>query len=119
MRPDGDRRAFTVNGWCVAVARVKSVEITVDGARCRLPIWRPRPDVQAAVNTDNTYPPLHALCSGIAATIELRSYVAGAAPVAVKIDVVTVDGRMIPAGTVALVPGGRSEVLSTPFAVEE
>ncbi len=111
IRRNNDISKVVVNGWCAAVERVKSVEITVGEQHSRLPIWRPRPDVQKAVNKNNTYPPLHALCSGIDGTIPLTTGQAKEAPTKVQVDVVAVDGRILPGKSIILLPNGEHGIL--------
>jgi hypothetical protein len=74
------------------------------------PIWRPRPDVETLVNTQGDYPPLHALCSGIEATISL-GHRAGTGPVEALVDIVAADGTLLPRGSVTLVPDGEKVLL--------
>jgi len=108
----GDCLELVAEGWCVATDRVKLVAIAVGDCTLRLPIWRPRPDVLIAFNSGHIYPPLHALCSGIAGKVPLRDQLLDDGRTAVRIDVVTVDNRVIPGGTIDLVPNGGSELLS-------
>jgi ubiquinone/menaquinone biosynthesis C-methylase UbiE len=112
VRQDGDGLAVVAQGWCVAVERVKSVEITVGEHRRRLPIWRPRPDVQMRMNASGTFPPLHALCSGVEGSVRLPAQQAADSPIAVTIDIVTTDDRILSGGIVALLPNGASELVN-------
>ena len=105
LRLDRDDKglALHVGGWCLSGAPVRSVQITTGATVRRLPIWRPRPDVQHAVNPENAYPPLHALCSGIDGVIRLPK--ARGNRIKIHIDVLTLDGTKLPPRTAALAPG--------------
>jgi SAM-dependent methyltransferase len=107
---DGEDLVLLVTGWCVSGAPVRSVRISTDGVVRRIPIWRPRPDVQAAINRDNVYPPLHALCSGIEGTVRLHVSGAGDTVIQVAVDIVPVDGPPLPVRTVSLTVGGSVEI---------
>ena len=100
---DDEGLALYAGGWCLSGAQVRSVQISSGGVARRLPIWRPRPDVQNAVNADNAYPPLHALCCGIEGVVRL----AGTASdrIEVRVDVMAVDGTLMPARTVVITVG--------------
>jgi ubiquinone/menaquinone biosynthesis C-methylase UbiE len=100
---DDEGLALYAGGWCLSGPPVRSVQISSGGVARRLPIWRPRPDVQNAVNRDNIYPPLHALCSGIEGVVRLPG--THGDRIEVRIDVVAVDGTLLPARTVALTVG--------------
>jgi 2-polyprenyl-3-methyl-5-hydroxy-6-metoxy-1,4-benzoquinol methylase len=100
---DDEGLALYAGGWCLSGAPVRSVQIRAGDVARRLPIWRPRPDVQNAMNRDNAYPPLHALCSGIEGVVRLPG--AQDDRIEVRVDVVAVDGTLLPARTVALTVG--------------
>jgi hypothetical protein len=100
---DDDGLALYAGGWCLSGTPVRSVQISSGNVARRLPIWRPRPDVQNAVNRDNMYPPLHALCSGIEGVVRLPDTQGD--EIEVRIDVVAVDGSLLPARAVALTVG--------------
>jgi hypothetical protein len=96
---------INADGWCLAAEAVKSVQFTLCGVSRRLPIYLPRPDVHAAINADNAYPPLHALCSGINGQIMLPGLAADDNPIAVDVDILAVDGRVVPRGRFMITPG--------------
>jgi hypothetical protein len=70
-------------------------------------VWRPRPDVQRALNRDDACPPLHALCSGFEGSIRLHSL---SDTIQVAIDIVPVDGALLPLRTLSLTVGETREV---------
>jgi SAM-dependent methyltransferase len=107
---DGEDLRLVVTGWCVSGAPVRSVRISAGGVVRRIPIWRPRPDVQAAINRDNVYPPLHALCSGFEGVVRLPAPAADDATIQVTVDIVPVDGPLVPVRTVALAIGHSVEI---------
>ncbi len=111
IKRQGDAFALVTEGWCVAVERLKSVEITVAGKCTRLPIWWPRRDVHVAVNSDGRYPALHSLCSGISGTVPFAGVIGDESRIAVRVDVVTVDGDVLPGATATLVPDGDSATI--------
>ncbi|HYZ20540.1 MAG TPA: class I SAM-dependent methyltransferase [Rhodopila sp.] len=100
---------LAVDGWCVAEAPVRAVELTLLGRHIRMPVWRPRPDVQAAVNANGAYPPLHALCSGINGRIVLEGI--PAQPVQVAVHLVAGGETRLPRGIVTLQPGGEGQLI--------
>ncbi len=103
---DDTELGLQVSGWCLSDAPVKSVQIGTCGVIRRIPIWRPRPDVQTALNRDNLYPPLHALCSGVEGTVRL----AGNDTIEVTVDIVAVDGALQPVRTVSLAVGEAIDI---------
>jgi ubiquinone/menaquinone biosynthesis C-methylase UbiE len=100
---DDEGLALYAGGWCLSGTPVRSVQISSGGVARRLPIWRPRPDVQNVVNRDNKYPPLHALCSGIEGVVRLPGTPDDR--IEVRVDVVAVDGTLLPARAVVLTVG--------------
>jgi SAM-dependent methyltransferase len=100
-RNDGDLE-ITATGWCLANVPVRSVQVSACGAVRRVPIWRPRPDVQRALNATNVYPPLHALCSGIDGSVQIRPPDADADTIEVTVHVVPVDGAPLAVRTLSL-----------------
>ncbi len=98
--PANEAAGLLADGWCVAVDRVKSVQINAGGGRTRIPIWLPRPDVHLGINAAGGYPALHALCSGFEGRVLLGA--AKGMPVQVKVDLVTADDRIVPVGTAML-----------------
>ena len=103
---------IVAEGWCAAADRVKSVEMAFGGHKLHLPIWRPRPDVQIAINSGLVYPALHAICSGISGKVPLRDHDGADGPISVQVAIVAIDNRIIPVGAIDLMPNGGSEVLS-------
>jgi ubiquinone/menaquinone biosynthesis C-methylase UbiE len=100
------------HGWCVAAMAVRSVQFSLCGISHRLPIYLPRPDVHGAINADGTFPALHALCSGIDGRIRLKDVAAGGDPIAVDVEILTVDGRVVPKGRCMVVPDGDGVLVS-------
>jgi hypothetical protein len=86
-------------GWCLASGSVRAIQITSGGIGRKLPIWRPRPDVHTRMNTNGKYPPLCSLCSGIEGRVRLGSTDIDQETVRLELELVTVDGRLLPAGT--------------------
>jgi SAM-dependent methyltransferase len=111
LERDGDELRLVVSGWCVSGAPVRSIQISACGVVRRLPVWRPRPDVQTAINRDAIYPPLHALCSGVEGTVRLRAPDGDDDPVEVTVEIVPVDGPALPVRTVALAVGHGVEIV--------
>jgi hypothetical protein len=109
LHPGRKDPELAVDGWCVAEAPIRAVELTLLGRHIRLPVWRPRPDVQAAVNANGAYPPLHALCSGIDGRIVLEGV--PAQPVQVAIHLVAEGEMRLPRGTVTLHPDGKGRLI--------
>lgn len=60
-----------VEGWCVAIAEIKWLKLTIDEAVYDVTVWLPRLDVQVALNPNGIYPAHNALCSGVSDTIAL------------------------------------------------
>ncbi len=89
-----------VDGWCVAGVAVRAVELAWAGMRRRVPVWRPRPDVQQVINANRQYPNLHALCSGISARLPVGHTTSD--PLEVEITALCADGTTIRRGTVTL-----------------
>jgi SAM-dependent methyltransferase len=108
LERDGDALSLFVSGWCVSGAPVRSIQLSACGVVRRLPVWRPRPDVQAAINRDGIYPPLHALCSGVEGTVRLG---APDGPVQVMVEIMPIDGPGLPVRTVALAVGQDVEIV--------
>jgi SAM-dependent methyltransferase len=108
LEREGDELRLDVSGWCVSGAPVRSIQISACGVVRRLPVWRPRPDVQAAINRDRIYPPLHALCSGVAGTVRLGLQ---DGPVQVTVEIMPVDGPALPVRIVALAVGRGAEIV--------
>jgi ubiquinone/menaquinone biosynthesis C-methylase UbiE len=63
-------KGVKIEGWCMASAPLAWVLAEAAGQTHKLPIWRPRPDVQARANRDAPYPAVNALCSGVSEEIE-------------------------------------------------
>ena len=105
-QPDGGA-VVIVDGWCVAVQKLKSIELTIGRRKVRLPIWLPRMDVQNAVNADGIYPNLHVLCSGIEGEVTLTAIPRG--PLAVEVAAVGVEGGRLNLETVTLAPDGTAQ----------
>jgi 2-polyprenyl-3-methyl-5-hydroxy-6-metoxy-1,4-benzoquinol methylase len=100
---------LVVEGWCLSPVPVKSIQIEIGAWRRRVPIWRPRPDVETLVNTDGVCPPLHALCSGI----DARLAVDGVPDVATaRISILAVNGAIMERGQVTLERGGASQLVT-------
>ena len=88
-------KGVKIDGWCMASAPLAWVIAEAVGETHKLPVWRPRPDVQAMANRDRPYPAIHALCSGVSEEIEFS----GNAKVAeIVLSAVTTTGVKIPLG---------------------
>lgn len=101
---------ISIAGWCLADMPVRSIQVSACGAVRRVPIWRPRPDVQQALNAGNVYPPLHALCSGIDDSVRIRPFDADANTIEVMVHVVPVDGPPLPVRVVSLTVGETVDI---------
>jgi len=111
LRRDEAGLEITADGWCLAGEAVKSVQFSVGDIRGRLPIWRPRLDLLTMPGRSEAYPPLHVLCSGIEGTVHLAGVSAVDEPVEVSVEVVAVDGRLLPGRRIVLMPDGDSAVI--------
>lgn len=69
LEPSDSGCDLAIDGWCLGEVAVRAIEVEWGGTRRRIPVWRPRPDVQQVVNPNATYPNLHALCSGVDARL--------------------------------------------------
>ena len=103
---------ITASGWCLAAEPVRSVQFSMAGIVRRVPIWRPRPDVQMLLNRDNTYASLNALCSGIEGTIRLDGLDQMEDTIQVGVQIVAVDGTLLPVGTATLTADGEPAQIS-------
>jgi SAM-dependent methyltransferase len=112
LRRREDGMDLVVEGWCVAQAAVRALQIDICGVRRRLPIWRPRPDVNAAVNAEGTFPPLHALCCGIEGTVHLDAAGAVDSAVPVSVSVLPHEGRAFSERTLSLILDGAAVLLN-------
>ena len=92
------RNGASVEGWCLASVPLAWVVAEVGGEAVRLPIWRPRPDVQALVNREGSYPAINALCSGVAEDIKFSK--SATKPVRIVLSAVTTVGVTIPLCTI-------------------
>src|SRR5262249_7812192 len=63
-------KGVKIEGWCMSTAPLAWVIAEAAGQAHELPIWRPRPDVQAMANRNGPYPAINALCSGVSEEIE-------------------------------------------------
>jgi ubiquinone/menaquinone biosynthesis C-methylase UbiE len=88
-------KGVKIEGWCMATAPLAWLIAEAAGQTHKLPIWRPRPDVQATANRDALYPAVHALCSGVSEEIECPK----TAEVSdIALSAVTTTGVRIPLG---------------------
>jgi SAM-dependent methyltransferase len=97
---------LVAEGWCVSGIAVRAVELTWNGARHRIPVWLPRPDVQQALNANGRFPALHALCSGISG--RLSAGPAAGTGLEVAVVALCTDGTAIERGTVTIRHGEGS-----------
>ena len=88
-------KGVRVQGWCMASVPLKWVIVDVAGQAHRLPIWRPRPDVQSIANENAHYPAINALCSGVSEEIESSE---AWKPLDIALSAVTTTGVTIPLG---------------------
>jgi SAM-dependent methyltransferase len=103
---------ISVTGWCLAGEPVRSVQVTTCGFVRRIPIWRPRPDVQTAMNRDRAYNPLYALCSGVEGTLALGNPEIDDDRIQAVVHVVAADGTLLPVRTVSLTVDGEDVEIS-------
>ena len=68
-RPTRTGIGLSLTGWCLVNADVRWVRVTLDGVAQQAPVWRPRPDVQQAMNGAGLYPAWNAFCSGLDADL--------------------------------------------------
>lgn len=108
-RHDADLQV-SVAGWCLSDVPVRSVQISTCGAVRRVPIWRPRPDVQRALNANNLYPPLHAMCSGIDGTVPIPCASPDANTIEIAVHLLPVDGAPLLLQTVSLSVGETIQI---------
>jgi ubiquinone/menaquinone biosynthesis C-methylase UbiE len=82
-------------GWCLAIADLKSVRVTIEGVACEAPVWLPRADVHIALNTDRSYPAWNSLCSGVGSELRFDAVRQGD-EIDCRIDLVFNDNRFVP-----------------------
>ncbi|WP_428483613.1 methyltransferase [Rhodopila sp.] len=111
LRRHAEGLQLEVDGWCLTAEMVKSLRVTAGGQRNKLPIWRPRLDVQTMLNRDRRYPAVHALCSGVEGKLPVADVAAGNKPIQVMFDIVTVDDRLLRGRSIMLVPDGDSRTI--------
>jgi hypothetical protein len=90
---------------------MRAVDVELCGVRTRMPIWLPRPDVHRAINQAGEYPPLHALCCGIAGNIVVTDGAVAGDTIEVSVRVLPVNGPAFPIQRLMLSPDGDSMVL--------
>jgi SAM-dependent methyltransferase len=110
----GQDLEISVAGWCLSAEPARSVRFATCGVIRRVPIWRPRPDVQREVNRNAGYPPLHALCSGIEGTARLGPDLA-LDTIDVEVAIVTAGDVLRPCGTVSLTVGAPNVEIGGSF----
>lgn len=86
-----DGISVAVRGWCVAIAGVRWIRLTIGRQTYQVPVWLPRMDVHTALSTTGAYPSYVTLCSGVDQTILLPQ---GAAVSPAYIDIVVAEGSV-------------------------
>jgi SAM-dependent methyltransferase len=100
---------IAIKGWSYAPYDLQYLVLEQGGRTTRLPIWLPRPDVQAIMNAARAAPPANAICSGIDARIGCER---GRWPLKLKLSVIDCDGRRHVLGDVVLDgPGAKTDVV--------
>jgi SAM-dependent methyltransferase len=104
-----DAPEITIDGWCLADRAIGSLQVSAGGARRRLPVYRPRRDVERAKNPDGAYPTLNALCSGFRGTIRLPAAPDAEAGIAVTVQAVFVGGEILEIATLTVAGDGGTQ----------
>jgi hypothetical protein len=84
-----------IDGWCISSPPSAWVIAEAAGESHKVPIWRPRPDVEAIVNRDGPYRAVDAICSGVSEVINSLK-MASASEIALS--AITTTGARIPLG---------------------
>jgi ubiquinone/menaquinone biosynthesis C-methylase UbiE len=103
--PEGIR--LNISGWCLAVADLKAVRVTIDNVSRRTPVWLPRADIQLALNKEGLYPAWNALCCGIQADLIFEGATAAGSDVPIDLDLIFVNGCFMRLMSGAALPLGE------------
>jgi SAM-dependent methyltransferase len=100
---------ISIVGWSYAPYDVRWLVLEHGVRTSRLPIWLPRPDVQAIMNATGAVPPANAICSGVDARVEC---VNSRWPLTLKLYAVGGDGGRNALGDVVLdSPGAKVDLI--------
>jgi hypothetical protein len=94
-RPTQTGIGLHLSGWCLLNVDVLWVRITLDGVTRQAPVWRPRPDVQQAINGNGLYPTWNAMCSGVDMDLSFDGVEPSAEGLPFKVEVVLASGAVL------------------------
>lgn len=94
-RPTETGIGLQLSGWCLLNADILWVRITLDGVARQAPVWRPRPDVQQAINGNGLYPSWNAMCSGVDMDLSFEGVVPSREDLPFKMEVVLANGAVL------------------------
>jgi len=98
-------------GWCVSNVDAVWLRVTLGGAAARFPVWKPRPDVQAAVNTSGQYAAWNALCSGVDDMMQVPAVVGADGAYALEVTLELPGGAELPLPCPARLAPGETVAL--------
>lgn len=94
-RPTETGIGLQLSGWCLVNADILWVRITLDGVTRQAPVWRPRPDVQTAINGNGLYPAWNAMCSGVDTDLSFEGVEPCAEGLPLKVELVLASGAVL------------------------
>jgi hypothetical protein len=94
-RADDAGIVLHVSGWCLVNADISWVRVSLAGDSRDVPVWRPRPDVQQAMNGAGQYAAWNALCCGVETDLVFEGVEAPAEGLPFGIEVILAGGGVL------------------------
>lgn len=84
-----------LSGWCLVNADIRWLRVALEGVVREAPVWRPRPDVQHAMNGAGLYSAWNALCSGLDTELAFEGVAPSVEGLALALEIELVDGSVL------------------------
>jgi ubiquinone/menaquinone biosynthesis C-methylase UbiE len=102
---------LVLSGWCLVNADICWIRVTIGDESRDVPVWRPRPDVQKALNKDGFYAAWNAFCCGVEADIRFDGAKVPPEGLKVELEAIMFGGGVVKIKTPDYLELGKQSVI--------